>query len=256
VSQPLAVRRPGPRPLVLLWVLLGSFPVLSGLGYGGGAMLAVAANNRDAATVRAAQSPAYTQVSPTPSRSVQPSPSPSNRVIPAPTWITSRSVPKLRTTTAKPVLGPAFENSDPTYTVAFPGWPFAFRVPPTWGCTNGQTLENARDAYRKVCIDEGDPANKQAVVVALQRCVTACTTTRLQDMALAWLGSGWPVLADSRTWYVETPKNEDGYYVLDLARVFDRNGRHYVVAVYARAFPDDRDTVLKVVNDITAQTAP
>lgn len=253
MSQPLAPARPGPRPLVLLWVLLGSFPILSGLGYGGGAMLAVAANNRDAAAVHAAQSPAHTDLSP--SRSPSVSPSPSGSPLPAPTWLTSRAEPKLRTTSAKPVLGPAFEARDPTYTVAFPGWPFAFRVPPTWGCTVGRTLPGAPDAYRKVCIDEGDPTNKQAVVVSLQRCVTGCTNAHMRDMALVWLGDGWPVLADAKTWYVETPKNEEGYYVLDLARVFDRNGRHYVVAIYARAFPDDRDIVLKVVNDITAQTA-
>lgn len=247
MSQPLAPRRPGPRPLVLLWVLLGSFPILSGLGYGGGAMLAVAANNRDAA--------AYAdRVTPTPKASPSPSPEPS--AVPAPTWLTSRTAPQLRTTDAEPVLGPAFLARDPTYTVEFPGWPFAFRVPPTWGCSAGRTLASAPDAYRKVCIDEGDPTNKQAVVVALQRCFTGCTTTKTREMALAWLGSGWPVLADPRTWYVETPKNDEGYYVLDLARVFDRSGRHYVVSVYARAFPDDRDVVQKVVNDIAAQTSP
>jgi hypothetical protein len=238
---------------VLLWVLLGSFPILSGVGYGGGAMLAVAANNRDAAAL-AAQSPAADRLSPTPK--APPSPSPEPSAVPAPTWMTSRAEPKLRATNAKPVIGPAFEARDPTYTVAFPGWPFAFRVPPSWGCSAGRTLPNARDAYRKVCIDEGDPNNKRAVVVALQRCPTGCTSATMRDMALAWLGSGWPVLADPRTWYVETPKNDEGYYVLDLARVFDRNGRHYVVSVYARAFPDDRDIVLKIVNDIAAQTAP
>jgi hypothetical protein len=237
---------------VLLWVLLGSFPILSGLGYGGGAMLAMAANSRDAAA-HAAQSTAHTDI--TPSRSPSPAASPSGSPVPAPTWLTSRAEPKLRTTNAKPVLGPAFEARDPTYTVAFPGWPFAFRVPPTWGCANGRTLEAARDAYRKVCIDEGDPSNKQAVVVSLQRCFTGCTTAHMRDTALAWLASGWPVLADSKTWYVETPKDADGYYVLDLARVFSIGGRHYVVAVYARAFSDDRDIVLKVVNDIAAQTA-
>lgn len=257
MSQPLGTRRPGPRPLVLLWVLLGSFPILSGLGYGGGAMLAVAANNRDAAA-QVARSPSVTTVvSPSAAPSVAPSasPSPSTSAVPPPTWLTSRTEPKLRTVAAKPILGPAYEARDPTYTVAFPGWPFAFRVPPTWGCVNGQTLSTARDAYRKVCIDEGDPSNKRAVVVALQRCVTACTSARMRDMALRWLGSGWPILADSRTWYVETPKNAEGYYVVDLARVFEVNGRNYVVAVYARAFPDDRDIVLKVVNDIAAQTS-
>jgi hypothetical protein len=234
-------------------VLLGSFPILAGLGYGGGAMLAVAANNRDAAR-HAAQSPPADRVSPTPTTSPSTSAEPS--AVPAPTWMTSRTEPKLRTTTAQPVLGPAYEAREPTYTVAFPGWPFAFRVPPSWGCSAGRTLASARDAYRKVCIDEGDPTNKQAVVVALQPCLTGCTTTKTRDMALAWLGSGWPVLAGPRTWYIETPKNDEGYYVLDLARVFTYSGHHYVVSVYARAFPGDRDVVLKVVNDITAQTTP
>lgn len=250
MSQPLAPRRPGPRPLVLLWVLLGSFPILSGLGYGGGAMLAIAANNRDAAAHVAESPAAGAQI---PKASLSPSPEPP--AVSAPTWLTSRTEPKLRTTNAEPVLGPAFEARDPTYTVAFPGWPFAFRVPPTWGCSVGRTLASVPDAYRKVCIDEGDPNNKQAVVVALQRCFTGCTTTRTREMALAWLGSGRPVPAGPRTWYVETPTNDEGYYVFDLARVFDRNGRQYVVAVYARAFPDDRDIVLKIVNDIAAQAS-
>ena len=239
---------------MFVWVLLGSFPLLSGLGYGGGALLAMQANQRDSAVLAAQRSPAPAS-SPSLALVASPSPSPSESALPSPTWITSRAQPKLRTVDAKPVMGPAYEARDPTYTVAFPGWPFAFRVPPSWGCANGKTLANAPDAYRKVCIDEGDPANKRAVVVSLQRCVTNCTTARMRDTALSWLSSGWPVLANSRTWYVETPKDADGFYVLTLARVFQVNGRHYIVSVYARAFPDDRDIVLKVVNDIAAQTS-
>jgi hypothetical protein len=237
-------------------VLLGSFPLLAGVGYGGGATLATAANNRDAALHTAASHSPSASASPSPSSaSASPDTSPSAAAVPAPTWLTSRAEPKLHDVVVKPVLGPAFEARDPTYTAAFPGWPFAFRVPPSWGCVNGQTLATARDAYRKVCIDEGDPGNKQAVVVALQRCVSGCTDAKLRGTALSWLGSGWPVLARAQTWYVETPKNTEGFYVLDLATVFQANGRHYIVAVYARAFPDDRDVVLKVVNDIVAQTS-
>ena len=253
MSQPPAPRSPGPRPLVFLWVLLGSFPVLFGLGYAGGALLAIQANQRDAAVLAAQHSPAPVS-SPSPDRLASPAPSASQALLPMPTWITSRAQPKLRAVDAKPVVGPAYEARDPTYTVAFAGWPFAFRVPPSWGCANGRTLANAPDAYRKVCIDEGDPSNKRAVVVSLQRCVTGCTNAHMRDLALSWLSSGWPVLANSRTWYVETPKDSEGYYVLELARVFQVNGRHYVVSVYARAFPDDRDIVLKVVNDIATQT--
>lgn len=234
-------------------MLLGSFPLLAGVGYGGGATLATAANNHDAALVAASRSPIPVHTSPSPVRS--PSVAPSESPLPAPTWLTSRVQPKLRAVNAKPVLGPAYEPRDPTYTVAFAGWPFAFRVPPSWGCANGRTLAGAPTAYRKVCIDEGDTANKQTVVVALQRCTTGCTNAKMRDLALSWLGNGWPVLAKAGTWYVETPKDSEGYYVVDLATVFQVNGRHYVAAVYARAFPDDRDIVLKVVNDIVAQTS-
>jgi hypothetical protein len=254
VSQPLLPRRPGPRPVIFLWVLLGAFPVLAGLGYGSGALIAIRANQRDAAMLAAEHSSAPA-TSLAPQQSATPAASPAESPLPPPTWITSKTMPRLRATDDRPVIGPAYQPRDPTITIEFPGWPFAFRVPPTWGCANGRTLATAPDAYRKVCIDEGDPANKRAVVVSLQRCTANCTSARMRTVALSWLSDGTPEPAGSQTWYIETRKDADGLYVLDLARAFQINGRHYIVAVYARALTDDRDIVLKIVNDIATQTS-
>jgi hypothetical protein len=237
---------------VLLWVLLGALPVLAGVGYAGGATLAAQANSRDV-TLSSPPAASGNGLRPTASPSPLASVAASGSPVPAPTWMTSRVEPKLREVTVKAVLGPVFQSRDPTYTAAFAGWPFAFRVPPSWGCVDGQTLPGARDAYRKVCIDESNTDSKRAVVVSLQQCTIGCTAARMKATALNWLRVGWPVQHDARTWYVLTAKDADGLYVVDLAHSFTVDGRHYVVAVYARAFPDDTDEVLKVLNDIVAQ---
>jgi hypothetical protein len=73
-------------------------------------------------------------------------------------------------------------------------------------------------------------------------------------MALSWLAAaGTPIRSGSRTWYVETERDADGFWLLDLAHVFDLDGRSYLVVVFARTPPDDRDLALKIVNDIVAQ---
>jgi hypothetical protein len=235
----------GPRPQSLLWVLLGALPLLLAIGYAGGVLLGKQANARDAAALLRPASP-----SPTVTVTKSPSPSP----VPAPTWLSGTRTPVLRQVTGKPVLGPAYVPRDTTFTAAFPGWPFAFRLPDGWNCVDGATLASAPEAYRKVCLDETDLKSKRATVLSLLRCPSDCTSARLRAMALSWLAAaGTPIRSGSRTWYVETERDADGFWLLDLAHVFDLDGRSYLVVVFARTPPDDRDLALKIVNDIVAQ---
>jgi hypothetical protein len=247
VTQSTPVLRPpvpGPRPQTLLWVLLGALPLLIAVGYASGVLLAKRANAIDAA---ARQRPSSAALAPSPSVSRTPTASP----MPAPTWLTSTKAPVLRQITGKPVLGPVYLARDTTFTAAFPGWPFAFRLPAGWNCVDGETLRNAPTAYRKVCVDEDAPEKKRAAVLSLLRCESDCTTARMRAEALSWLAqAGTPVRSGTRTWYVQTPQDPNGYWVLDLAHVFG----DYLVIVYARTLPGDRDIALKIVNDIVAQS--
>ncbi|NUT33784.1 MAG: hypothetical protein HOV79_12000 [Hamadaea sp.] len=238
----------GPRPLVLLWVLLGAMPLLIAIGYAGGVSLARNANARDAA--RAAERAAHAPTS----AALAPSSSPSPVPLPAPTWITSTRAPALRTVTAKPIFGTAYVARDTTSTAAFPGWPFAFRLPFGWNCVDGATLAAAPQAYRKVCVDEQAPDSRRAAVVSLLRCEKDCTASRLRATALSWLASaGTPERHDARTWYVVTPKDGDGLWVMDVAHVFTRGLRDYVAVVFVRVPPEDRELALKIANDVVGQ---
>ncbi|NUR51159.1 MAG: hypothetical protein HOV71_23790 [Hamadaea sp.] len=240
---------PGPRPQTLLWVLLGALPLLIAVGYASGVLLAKRANAIDAAA-RARPSAAALAPSSSPSGSRTPSPRP----VPAPTWLTSTKPPALRQVSGKAVLGPVYVARDTTYTAAFPGWPFAFRLPDGWNCVNGDTLPTAPTAYRKVCVDEKSAESKQAVVLSLLRCERDCTTARMRAWALSWLAqAGTPVRDDARTWHVETPQDARGLWVLDLAHVFNRNGDDYLVVLYAQSPATDRAAPLKIANDIVAQ---
>jgi len=232
---------PGPRPQTLLWVLLGALPLLIAIGYTGGVLLAKRANAIDA---RAQHRPSIAALTPTASRTPTPAP------VPSPTWLTSRKTPVLRQVTGKAVLGPAYVARDTTFTAAFPGWPFAFRLPDGWNCVDGDTLASAPSAYRKVCVDESAPESKRATVLSLLRCESDCTTARMRAVALSWLAqAGTPVRADGRTWYVETKQDSKGFWTLDLAHVFG----NYLVVLYARTPPADREVALKIVNDVVAQ---
>ena len=235
----------GPRPQTLLWVLLGALPLLLAVGYAGGVVLGRQANLRDAAAALHAPS-----ASPSATRTASPSPDP----VPEPTWLSSTQTPVLRQVTGKPVLGPSYVARDTTYTAAFPGWPFAFRLPDGWNCVDGATLASAPEAYRKVCVDEAAPQSKRATVLSLLRCPTDCTAARMRAMALSWLAAaGTPVRSGARTWYVQTDRDADGFWLLDLAHVFSWGGRSYLVVVFARMPPEDRDVALKIANDIVAQ---
>ncbi|NUR50335.1 MAG: hypothetical protein HOV71_19595 [Hamadaea sp.] len=238
---------PGPRPQTLLWVLLGALPLLIAIGYASGVLLAKRANAIDA---EARHRPSAAALAPSASVSRTPSPSP----VPAPTWLTSTKAPVLRPVTGKPVLGPAYVDRDTTYTAAFPGWPFAFRLPDGWNCVNGDTLRSAPAAYRKVCVDELTHSPDRAVVLSLLRCERDCTTARMRALALSWLAqAGTPVRDGTRTWHVETPQDGKGLWVLDLAHVFTWNGDDYLVVLYANMPPAEKDVALKIVNDIVAQ---
>lgn len=251
IGPPTGVPRPptrGPRPLVLLWVLLGALPLLVAIGYAGGVALARAANSRDAAAAAeaAARKPNTAGLAP----SASPSPTP----LPAPSWITSTRTPALRAVTGKAIQSTAYVPRDTTYTAAFPGWPFAFRLPAGWNCVNGSTLEAAPQAYRKVCVDEQAPESKRAAVVSLLRCERDCTTSRLRATALSWLASaGTPEKHDARTWYVITQRDPDGLWVIEVAHVFTRGLRDYVVVVFARVPPDEKAVALKIANDVVLQ---
>ncbi len=239
----------GLRPITLLWVLLGSLPLLIALGGGGGAWIAHRQNLRDEART-AAQS----QLLPSSPASADPSPRSSGTPVPAPSWLTGRTEPRLVDAQEKPVLGPVYAARDATYTAAFQGWPFAFRVPPAWNCVDGVTLPTAPDAYRKVCVDESVPGSNRSVVLALQHCVNNCTAAKLKTQALAWLAkSGKVTQFDNRTWYAVTNPAANGDYLLELVHRFVVDDRQYIVAVYATAPYGDRAVIQKIVNSIVSQ---
>ncbi|MBE1488927.1 hypothetical protein [Plantactinospora soyae] len=191
-----------------------------------------------------------TQDTPDPSAVPEPSGSdPSGTSTPRP------GEPTLRTATPVTVLGPSYADGDKTYTMAFSGWPIAFRTPETWGCMGGRP--KIPDSKSWVCIDEGNPGSRQRAHVLLRPCATTCTAAEQKAMNEAWLDEPEKAkVVRQRTYYVETSSNDKGLYAVDASHFFKdpQDGtRHWQIGVYVESPPDTRNQVLKILNDVVSQ---
>jgi hypothetical protein len=177
---------------------------------------------------------------------------PSASTLPDPTKPSLRSVP------ARSVVGPTFRPDEETYTMAFGGWPFAFRTPKTWGCLKGN-ISSIPDANAWVCIDEQHPEKKQKANVMFRACPTTCTPAERRTMNNAWFDE--PAKArrggDDRTSFVETLRNSEGFYTVDFSRFFGPQPGQplkWQVGVFVKSPPETAGDVQKILNDIYSQT--
>ncbi len=164
--------------------------------------------------------------------------------------------PTLKDVPPVAVLGPSFAPGEDTYTFDFPGWPFAFRAPPTWGCL--ATTFPVPDAYAHVCVDEQNPGDRQRMTVMIRRCPTSCTPAEQEEMNRAWLDEPERAVAlGPSTVYVETPRSDRGTYSVDFSHFFAAAAGEplsWQVGVYVESPPETRDEVLEILNDIRSQT--
>lgn len=173
---------------------------------------------------------------------------------PAPTLEGPR--PELKDAPPISVLGPTFAPGDETYTFAFPGWPFAFRGPGTWGCL--RATAPVPDSYAWGCIDEQDPGDRQRATVMIRRCPTTCTPAEQDEMNRAWLDEpDQATVFDPSTVYVESAPNDRGQYSVDFSHFFAAAPDEplgWQVGVYVESTPETRDEVLKLLNEVRSQT--
>jgi hypothetical protein len=165
--------------------------------------------------------------------------------------------PTLRQVPARTVVGPSWAAGDATYTMAFNGWPFAFRTAKTWGCIAG-SADKFPDAKVWVCVDEQNTNARQKANIVLRTCPTTCTATERTNLDKQWFdepGKARPVL-DDRTSFVETQRNSQGYYTVDLSHFApDKPGGplKWQVGVFVQSPPETREVVQKLLNDIVSQ---
>ena len=176
------------------------------------------------------------------------------KLSPGATEAVPSSKPTLRSAPVRKLVGPAYAAGDDTYTMAFDGWPFAFRTPGTWGCIAGRV--SLPDAQARVCIDEGNPGSGQRVQIMLRPCPAPCGTAERERLTTEWFDPGAKGRAhDENTWYVETPTDAKGRYTLDMSHFFTTSGGAWQVGVGAFAPPAQKAVVQKIFNDVLSQTA-
>ena len=164
-------------------------------------------------------------------------------------------LPQLRTVEPVAVLGPTFAQGEPADTMAFVGWPFAFRTPPGWECFEERLDEvPAGEFYR--C--EGGPGSLQEGGILLWECVSGCAEDERQTMLRAWLQE--PEFMDQRdgapTYYVETGRNPDGLYTVSLghfAAAEPGGPPRWLIGVYVESPVESRAEVQKILNDVVSQ---
>ena len=173
--------------------------------------------------------------------------------------MTGTDKPTLRQVTARSLIGATYAASDATYTMEFPGWPFAWRTAKTWGCLAG-TIDSMPDAVARGCIDEGNPSDKQRINIMIRACPTTCTAAEQTTMTAQWLDEENKAKAgpDGRTWYVETQTNASGYYTFDVsmfiaAQPGKTQGLKYQVGMSGQSPPQYKDEILKALNDVYSQ---
>ncbi|MGH3679638.1 MAG: hypothetical protein ACRDT2_05170, partial [Natronosporangium sp.] len=166
-------------------------------------------------------------------------------------------LPGLRQLSPVSLLGSTFDAGEPARTMAFVGWPFAFRTPPGWHCFE-ERLDRVPTGDFYQCQPEQDDPD-QLVAVLLWQCPTSCTEGEQQEMLATWLDQPEAATrsAATPTAYVETGRNRDGYYTVDLghfAAAEPEGPLRWMVGVYVEAPVPRRADVQKVLNDIVGQS--
>ncbi|WP_430781775.1 hypothetical protein [Actinoplanes sp. G11-F43] len=196
--------------------------------------------------------PTYTA----PARPTYSAPPPPTRSAPAP----DAGAPTLRSTPARTLVGPSYAAGDETYTMAISGVPFAFRTPPQWGCLTGKIDIQGAKAW--VCIHEGDPFDAGApkpdrgkrLQFMLRPCPGSCAAAVRADLSGDWFDAGAKPVTIGRTSYVETARNAEGRYTLDMSHfITDASGANWQLAVGVHSQPASKAVVQKIVNDMFTQ---
>lgn len=155
------------------------------------------------------------------------------------------------------VIGPQFAPREPVYTMAFVDWPFAFRVPSTFGCLRGKVELPSAKGY--VCVNESNLGAKQRINIMFRPCPTTCTRSEQQSMTTAWFEAPGqrPTVFDATTSYLEDPSNDRGLYGLDMSHFFGPKPGgplRWQVGIYIESPTATKATLHKVVNDVRSQT--
>jgi hypothetical protein len=165
-------------------------------------------------------------------------------------------LPVLREVAPVSVVGATFAPDEPAESMAPLGWPIAFRLPPGWDCFEGRLDEMPAAEYYD-CRDQPEGGD-QRVGVILQECPTSCTEGEQEQMLEEWLDVPQAAVRvdGAPTAYVETGRNEDGNYSVDLGHFFgpEPGGPlRWLVGVYAESPLETRADVQKILNDIVSQ---
>jgi hypothetical protein len=224
-------------PLVLLLCVCG------GLG-----ITALVSSDDDPVALPTATAPA-----PVVPRTTDPEPDPEPSA--APTGAVPSGKPSLRAVPARKLVGSTYADGDDTYTMAFTGWPFAFRTPGTWGCVAGRVEIPQAKAW--VCIDEGNPGNGQRLQIMLRPCPGSCGAADRARLNTEWFDPGAKAKTyDENTSFVETAKDAKGRYTLDMSHYFQADGddQTWQVGVGAYSPPATKADIQKTINDVLTQT--
>ncbi|WP_328392216.1 hypothetical protein [Nocardia sp. NBC_00416] len=155
------------------------------------------------------------------------------------------------------ILGPTWQAGEDTYTMAFKGWPFAFRTPGSWGCMKG-SVDKIPDAEAWGCVDEGNSAAGQKVNLILRKCPATCDAATRTRFDNEWFDApGTAQRFDDRTSYVQTASNQQGKFTVDFSRYIaaEPGGEPvWQLGVFVESPPGSKDAVLKTLNDISTQT--
>ena len=233
--------------MVIGLITVATVLVMVGAGF---AVVLLTNNNKD--KTPAAAPPSSAASSPLPATTAGPSPTPSRSPLPS-TTPTLRSAAKQVS-----VVGPTWQPNDATQNLALPGWPFAFRLPEGWSCLRG-TSKTIPDADVWGCVKTEGTSHQQRMTVMLRRCPTVCTADEQSTMNDVWFDSKEKPNVkkfDDTTYWVETAKNDDGFYAVDFSHFYaDAPGGTltYEVGVWFQS-PDKYKTEMqKSLNDIRSQ---
>ena len=196
--------------------------------------------------------PTVTASSPLPANTAGPSPTPSRSPLPSTT-------PTLRTAAKQiSVVGPTWKAGDVTQLLTLTGWPFAFRMPEGWSCLRG-TSTQVPDADVWGCVKTEGTSHQQRATAMLRRCPTTCTADEQATMNNAWFDAderGSIKNFDPTTYYVEVPKNDDGFYAIDFSHFYaDKPGGTltYEVGFWFQSPAKYKEEMQKTLNDIRSQ---
>jgi hypothetical protein len=164
--------------------------------------------------------------------------------------------PELRDVELVSVVGPNFDPGDDTFTMAFNGWPFAFRTPGDWNCLRGDPIPLFPGAEIWGCV--GGSGSGHRANVMLWECEGGCDDAEQQEKLETWLDEPDRAVQweDSPTYYVETEEDDEaGLYNVDLGHFFgtEADDLRWMVGVYVESPPDTREAVQKTLNDIISQ---